>query len=223
MNLPVSQICALIVFASTWMLLVVNSTPMVDFDSKLNSFLVKRETRLDFPTPESPIRTTGRIQRDTSVKRKVKLATVRYSFCVSMTRVQGWCSLAMLLLFLKKKRWWWHGPARRALIEANWAVPPFFPVLVLFHFSLEVSTRSDESADVHPFKGEKPFRWWWQEPCMFVASTLCCRSSRVATQPLIIFEPPSFFLVAREGGVDWQEGCVKVSPQWLCMSGVDRM
>lgn len=56
--LPVSQICALMVFASTWMLRVVNSTPMVDFDSRLNSFLVKRETRLDFPTPESPIRTT---------------------------------------------------------------------------------------------------------------------------------------------------------------------
>ena len=39
--------------------LVANSTPMVDFDSKLNSFLVKRDNRLDLPTPESPIRTTG--------------------------------------------------------------------------------------------------------------------------------------------------------------------
>ena len=38
--------------------LVANSTPMVDFDSRLNSFLVNRESRLDFPTPESPIRTT---------------------------------------------------------------------------------------------------------------------------------------------------------------------
>lgn len=58
---------------------------------------------------------------------------------------------------------------------------------------------------------------------MFVASTLCCRSSRVATQPLIIFEPPSFFLVAREVGRTGREGCVKVSPRWLCRSGVDRM
>lgn len=103
MNLPVSQICALIVFASTWMLLVVNSTPMVDFDSKLNSFLVKRETRLDFPTPESPIRTTGRTQGDTGAKNKAKLASVRYSFCISSTRVQGWCSLAMPLLSKKKR------------------------------------------------------------------------------------------------------------------------
>ena len=43
----------------TWMDLVANSTPMVDLDSKLNSFLVNRESKLDFPTPESPIRTTG--------------------------------------------------------------------------------------------------------------------------------------------------------------------
>ena len=40
------------------MLLVANSTPIVDFDSKLNSFLVNLERRFDFPTPESPIRTT---------------------------------------------------------------------------------------------------------------------------------------------------------------------
>ena len=31
---------------------------MVDFDSRLNSFRVNRERRLDFPTPESPISTT---------------------------------------------------------------------------------------------------------------------------------------------------------------------
>ena len=56
---PVSQICALITFPSTLMLRVANSTPIVDFDSRLNSFRVKRERRLDLPTPESPIRTTG--------------------------------------------------------------------------------------------------------------------------------------------------------------------
>lgn len=57
---PVSQIWALIVFPSTCILLVANSTPIVDLDSKLNSFLVNRDSRFDFPTPESPIRTTIR-------------------------------------------------------------------------------------------------------------------------------------------------------------------
>lgn len=56
--LPVSQIWALIVFPSTCILLVANSTPIVDLDSKLNSFLVNRDSRFDFPTPESPMRTT---------------------------------------------------------------------------------------------------------------------------------------------------------------------
>jgi len=36
---------------------VANSTPMVDLESLLNSFFVKRNTRLDLPTPESPRRT----------------------------------------------------------------------------------------------------------------------------------------------------------------------
>jgi hypothetical protein len=54
----VSQICALIVFASTWIDRVANSTPMVDFESRLNSLRVKRLKRLDLPTPESPISTT---------------------------------------------------------------------------------------------------------------------------------------------------------------------
>ena len=40
------------------MLLVANSTPIVDLLSKLNSFRVNRESKLDFPTPESPISTT---------------------------------------------------------------------------------------------------------------------------------------------------------------------
>lgn len=54
----VSHICAFIVFPSTWMLLVANSTPMVLLLSRLNSFRVNRDRRLLFPTPESPIRTT---------------------------------------------------------------------------------------------------------------------------------------------------------------------
>lgn len=55
----VSQICALIVLASTWIDRVANSTPMVDLESRLNSLRVNRESRLDFPTPESPISTTA--------------------------------------------------------------------------------------------------------------------------------------------------------------------
>lgn len=74
----VSQIWALIVLLSTGILLVANSTPIVDLDSRLNSFLVNRESKLPvkkrkkkvrssleknrrgslFPTPESPISTT---------------------------------------------------------------------------------------------------------------------------------------------------------------------
>ena len=40
----VSQICALTVFPSTVMERVANSTPIVDFESKLNSFRVNRES-----------------------------------------------------------------------------------------------------------------------------------------------------------------------------------
>ena len=43
---------------NTWILLVANSTPMVDFDSKLNSLRVNLDKRLLLPTPESPISTT---------------------------------------------------------------------------------------------------------------------------------------------------------------------
>ena len=42
----------------TSILLVANSTPIVDFDSRLNSLRVKREIRFDLPTPESPTSTT---------------------------------------------------------------------------------------------------------------------------------------------------------------------
>ena len=47
-----------IISPNTCILLVANSTPMVDFDSRLNSFRVNLERRLLFPTPESPINTT---------------------------------------------------------------------------------------------------------------------------------------------------------------------
>ena len=56
----VSQICALMVLPSTAIERVANSTPMVDLDSRQNSLRVKRERRLDLPTPESPIRTTSK-------------------------------------------------------------------------------------------------------------------------------------------------------------------
>lgn len=54
----VSQIWALMVFPSTCILLVANSTPIVDLLSKLNSFLVNLDKRLLLPTPESPMSTT---------------------------------------------------------------------------------------------------------------------------------------------------------------------
>lgn len=42
-----------------WYYRVANSTPMVLLLSKLNSFRVKRDNKLLFPTPESPINTTA--------------------------------------------------------------------------------------------------------------------------------------------------------------------
>lgn len=56
----VSQIWAFTVLPSTWMLRVANSTPMVLLLSRLNSLRVKRDSRLLFPTPESPMRTTAK-------------------------------------------------------------------------------------------------------------------------------------------------------------------
>ena len=50
------------VFESTWIDRVANSTPIVDLESRLNSLRVNLLNRLDFPTPESPIRTTVRCQ-----------------------------------------------------------------------------------------------------------------------------------------------------------------
>ena len=55
---PVSHIWALITLESTSMLLVANSTATVVCDLRLNSLCVKRNRRLDLPTPESPISTT---------------------------------------------------------------------------------------------------------------------------------------------------------------------
>ncbi len=40
------------------MLRVANSTPMVDLDSRQNSLRVNRDSKLDLPTPLSPISTT---------------------------------------------------------------------------------------------------------------------------------------------------------------------
>jgi hypothetical protein len=45
-NIPVSQICALSVFPSTLIERVANSTPIVDFVSRLNSLRVNRESTL---------------------------------------------------------------------------------------------------------------------------------------------------------------------------------
>ena len=48
---------ALTVFPPILILLVANSTPIVDFDSTSNSFRVNRDSKQDFPTPESPVKT----------------------------------------------------------------------------------------------------------------------------------------------------------------------
>ena len=48
---------ALTVFPPILILLVANSTPIVDFDSTSNSFRVNRDSKHDFPTPESPVKT----------------------------------------------------------------------------------------------------------------------------------------------------------------------
>lgn len=56
----VSQIWALMMKPLSSTVRVLNSTPMVVRLSWLNSFLVKRDSRLLFPTPDSPIRTTVR-------------------------------------------------------------------------------------------------------------------------------------------------------------------
>jgi hypothetical protein len=42
----------------TWMVRVANSTPMVDLESREKALRVKRDSRLDLPTPESPTSTT---------------------------------------------------------------------------------------------------------------------------------------------------------------------
>ena len=59
------------------MLLVANSTPMVDLDSKLNSFLVNLESRLLLPTPESPINTTIEEKRKKNVTGNSRLLNKR--------------------------------------------------------------------------------------------------------------------------------------------------
>lgn len=56
------------VLESTWIDRVANSTPIVDLESRLNSFRVNRLSRLDFPTPESPIRTTTQQQGQSAGK-----------------------------------------------------------------------------------------------------------------------------------------------------------
>lgn len=55
----VSQICALMAAVPSVTVRVENSTPMVVRLSCLNSFRVNRDSRLVFPTPDSPISTTA--------------------------------------------------------------------------------------------------------------------------------------------------------------------
>lgn len=153
----------------------------------------------------------------------MKLATVRYSFCVSMTRVQGWCSLSMLLLFLKKKDDGDMAQPEERSLKPTGPCPPSSPYSCcstsLWRFlrdpmSLLMFTRSKERSR----SGGDDRSPVCSLPVLFAVGHLAWQHS-----PSSSLSPLLFFLVAREGGVDWQEGCVKVSPQWLCMSGVDRM
>jgi hypothetical protein len=45
-----------------------NKAPIVDFDSRLNSLRVNRDSRFDLPTPESPISTTEKEKFDKGLK-----------------------------------------------------------------------------------------------------------------------------------------------------------
>lgn len=70
-NPAVSQIWALIVRPFSSRVLVLNSTPIVVLLSWLNSFLVKRESKLLLPTPDSPMRTTGEINTEVIIHRAI--------------------------------------------------------------------------------------------------------------------------------------------------------
>lgn len=87
---------------------VANSTPMVDLESRLNSLRVKRLSRLDLPTPESPMRTTvrglvsgvydGRLETWVPLKRNCSTQSIsRYSGICTATershRIRRWPSL----------------------------------------------------------------------------------------------------------------------------------
>lgn len=80
---PVSQIWALMVLLSHLMLLVANSTPMVDLLSRLNWFRVNRDSRLLLPTPESPISTTG-LKRGTNEQNNGPIQLHRNNFSNSL-------------------------------------------------------------------------------------------------------------------------------------------
>ena len=63
------------ILPSYWMLRVANSTPMVDLESRWNSLRVNRLSRLDLPTPESPMMTTA--QQECGVRAGVVRADSR--------------------------------------------------------------------------------------------------------------------------------------------------
>ena len=72
---------------------VANSTPIVLLLSKLNSFLVKRDRRLLFPTPESPINTTS---KKTHIINLLKFHTDKQCMftyaCMQQTAISNTCA-----------------------------------------------------------------------------------------------------------------------------------
>lgn len=114
----VSQIWALMMKPLSSTVRVLNSTPMVVRLSWLNSFLVKRDSRLLFPTPDSPIRTTVR-------GRKKKSDGDNWSE-MSLQNQKPWCF-----------------PGWSGIIEPNRKILPYPPhppqPNLIFVFSLDVS------------------------------------------------------------------------------------
>lgn len=116
----VSHIWAFIVFPSTWMLLVANSTPMVLLLSKLNSLRVKRDRRLLLPTPESPISTTTRQKWQED-----QIPDAEYSFTIACKKHllpkvwrKEWIAKATILAMDQLSRSWYLQRTRAATFSS---------------------------------------------------------------------------------------------------------
>lgn len=80
----VSQNCALILYSSISMPLPAKSTPIVAFESKLNSSFAYLKRRFDFPTPESPatISFSKKVTNDYYFQIQIKIFLVCHFFWI---------------------------------------------------------------------------------------------------------------------------------------------